>query len=114
MNYNSFCRQVVTVHHQQTAGQYTAVVLPCCCLSNRISGTVDKQGESTSHRFLLIVPGETQAVSVGDKLTLGDEAAAASREAWVALSAADSYVGVASTVEPVYWNGRITHWEVSG
>ena len=108
------CDQTVTVYHQEDS-KYTRTVYDRAFLDFRKTQTVDKTGSKEANSFLLVIPGEAQAVFVGDKVLLGEGPEITSREAWAALipSKVPGLV-VVSYADPKYWNGKLMHTEAGG
>ncbi len=110
------CNQTVTVyHHDQDGDKYIRTVYRRAFLDFRKTQTVDKTGSRESNSFLLIVPGDTQAVFVGDKVLLGEGQEIADRAAWAALipSKVPGLV-VVGYADPKYWGGKLVHTEAGG
>lgn len=109
------CNQTVTVYHQVEAGQYTRTVHEKAYLDFRKNLSVDKTGSKEANSFLLVLPGSTQTVFVGDKVLLGVGPEIGSREDWAAFipSKVNGLV-VVSYVDPKYWNGHLVHTEAGG
>lgn len=113
VNY-SLCDQTVTVYHKD-GDKYTRTVYDRAFLDFRKTQTTDKTGSKESNSFLLVIPGDTQAVFVGDKVLLGEGAEIRSREEWVALVPVKvPGLVVVDYVDPKYWRGRIVHTEAGG
>lgn len=108
------CNQTVTVYHKD-GDTYTRTVYERAFLDFRKTQTVDKTGSKEANSFLLVIPGDTQAVFVGDKVLLGVGLEIGTREAWAAFipSKVPGLV-VVSYVDPKYWNGKIVHTEAGG
>lgn len=108
------CNQTVTVYHQED-GQYTRTVHDRAFLDFRKTQTVDKTGSKEANSFLLVIPGETQAVFAGDKVLLGEGPEISDREAWAAFipSRVPGLV-VVSYADPKYWHGKLIHTEAGG
>ena len=108
------CNQTVTVYHQD-GEKYIRTVYDRAFLDFRKTVTVDKTGSRDANSFLLVIPGSTQAVFVGDKVLLGIGPEITDRAAWAAFkpSATDGLV-VVQYVDPKYWNGKMVHTEAGG
>lgn len=108
------CNQTVTVYHKDS-DEYTRTVHKNAFLDFRKTQTVDKTGSRESNSFLLVIPGASQTVFVGDKVQLGEGPEITSREAWAAhIPAKVPGLVVVSYADPKYWNGRIVHTEAGG
>lgn len=113
VNY-SLCDQTVTVYHKD-GDKYTRTVYDRAFLDFRKTLTTDKTGSKESNSFLLVIPGDTQAVFVGDKALLGIGPEVASREAWAALVPVKvPGLVVVDYVDVKYWRGQIVHTEAGG
>lgn len=108
------CNQTVTVYHQED-GTYKRTVCKNAFLDFRKTLTVDKTGSQEANSFLLVIPGATQAVFVGDKVILGEGPEIADSKAWAAFipSKVPGLV-VVSYADPKYWDGQIVHTEAGG
>lgn len=110
------CNQTVTIYHWDGKETYTRkVIKEGAFLDFKKNQSVDKTGSKEVNAFLLVVPGPVVAVSVGDKVLLGEGPEVATREEWAALipSKVDGLV-VVKYVDPKYWHGRIVHTEAGG
>lgn len=108
------CNQTVTVYHKD-GDKFTQTTLNNAFLDFRKNQTVDRTGSKESNSFLLVLPGSTQAVFVGDKVLLGEGPEIATREAWADfIPAKVPGLVVASYVDPKYWNGQLVHTEAGG
>ena len=110
----SLCDQTVTVYHKD-GDKYTQTVHDRAFLDFRKTLTTDKTGSKESNSFLLVIPGDTQAVFVGDKVLLGEGAEIRSREEWAALVPVKvPGLVVVDYVDVKYWRGQIVHTEAGG
>ena len=76
---------------------------------------MDKTGSSEVNSFLLVIPGQTVPVAVGDKVLLGEGPEVNSREGWAALIPVKvPGLVVVRYVDPKYWNGAVVHTEAGG
>lgn len=108
------CNQTVTVYRKEDEG-YTRTVYRKAFLDFKKTQSVDKTGSKEANSFLLVVPGPSQAVFVGDKVLLGEGPEITTREEWAAfIPAKVSGLVVVSYVDPKYWNGAIVHTEAGG
>lgn len=108
------CNQTVTVYHKD-GDTYARTVYERAFLDFRKTQTVDKTGSKEANSFLLVIPGDAQAVFVGDKVLLGVGPEISTREDWAAFipSKVQGLV-VVSYVDTKYWNGKIVHTEAGG
>ena len=108
------CTQTVTVYHKD-GDTYKRTVYDRAFLDFRKTETTSNTGNREANSFLLIIPGETVAVSVGDKVMLGDGPAVSTREEWSKLIPATTPgLVVVQYVDPKYWQGRVVHTEAGG
>ena len=108
------CNQTVTVYHQE-GSEYIRTVYDRAFLDFRKTQAVDKTGSKEANSFLLVIPGATQAVFVGDKVLLGEGPEITDRTAWAAfIPAKVPGLVVVSYVDPKYWDGKIVHTEAGG
>ncbi len=114
IDYGKLCRQTVTVYHQE-GEKYTRNVYKQAFLDYKKTVSVDKTGSKEANSFLLVIPGETQTVFVGDKVCEGVGPEIADREAWAAFKP-NQVPGlvVVGYADPKKWNGRIVHTEAGG
>lgn len=108
------CDQTVTVYH--TDGKiYTRKIIRGAYLDYRKTQNVTKTGNTEANGFLLVIPGDTVPVSVGDKVMMGEGPEVTTREQWAALipSRVPGLV-VVQYVDPKYWRGHIVHTEAGG
>lgn len=108
------CTQTVTVYHKD-GDTYKWTVYNQAFLDFRKIETTSKTGNREANSFLLVIPGETVAVSVGDKVMLGEGPAVSTREDWAKLIPATTPgLVVVQYVDPKYWQGRVVHTEAGG
>ena len=111
----SLCNQAVTVYHWDGAAAYTRTVIHGAFLDFKKTENVDKTGSSEVNSFLLVIPGQTVQVAVGDKVLLGEGPGVNSREEWAALIPGKvPGLVVVRYVDPKYWNGAVVHTEAGG
>ncbi len=108
------CDQTVTVYHKD-GDTYTRTVYNRAFLDYKKTQSVDKTGSKDANSFLLVVPGNSQAVFVGDKVYDGVGPEIADREAWTAfIPTKVPGLVVVSYADPKKWNGNIVHTEAGG
>lgn len=108
------CNQTVTVYHKD-GDTYTRTVYDRAYLDFRKNHTVDKTGSKESNSFLLVIPGESQMVFVGDKVILGEGPEVSTREEWAAfIPTKVPGLVVVSYVDPKYWGTQMVHMEAGG
>ena len=109
------CNQTVTVYHWDGGTEYTRKVFDNAFLDFKKTQNVDKTGSSEANSFLLVIPGSSVPVAVGDKVLLGEGPEIATREAWAAfIPVKVPGLVVVKYVDPKYWNGSIVHTEAGG
>lgn len=111
----SLCNQTVTVYHWDGGMEYTRTVIENAFLDIKKVQNVDKTGSSEANGFLLVIPGPSVPVAVGDKVLLGEGPEIATREAWASFipSKVPGLV-VVKYVDPKYWHGSVVHTEAGG
>lgn len=109
------CNQTVTIYHWDGGYTYTRTVRTDAFLDFRKNQSVDKTGSKEVNAFLLVIPGASVPVAVGDKVLLGEGPEIATREDWAALlpSKTEGLV-VVKYVDPKYWHGSVVHTEAGG
>ena len=108
------CNQTVTVYHKD-GDVITTTVHNRAFLDFRKNQTVDKTGSREVNSFLLVIPGDTQAVFVKDKVLLGVGSEITTKEAWAALIPTTTLnLVVVKHADPKYWNGQLVHTEAGG
>ena len=110
----SLCNQTVTVYHQE-GSSYKRTVHRRAFLDFRKTHNVDKTGSRESNSFLLVIPGDSQAVFPEDKILLGEGPEITTREQWAALIPTKvPWLVVVKYVDCKYWNGKMVHTEAGG
>ena len=108
------CKQTVTVYHKD-GDSYTKTIHENAFLDFRKNQTVDKTGSKETNSFLLVIPGNSQMVFVGDKVLLGKGGDVTTREQWAALiPAVTPGLVVVKYVDPKYWGAKMVHVEAGG
>lgn len=108
------CDQTVTVYHR-VGDAITRTVHPRAFLDFKKTQTVDKTGSKEANSFLLVIPGDTQAVFVGDKVILGIGPEISTMDEWRSFIPANvPGLVVVSYADPKYWNGTMIHTEAGG
>ena len=108
------CNQTVTVYHKD-GDAYTRTVYERAFLDFKKTQTVDKTGIKEANSFLLVIPGDTQTVFVGDKVFLGIGQEISTRDDWAAfIPSKVPGLAVVSYADPKYWGGKIVHTEAGG
>ena len=108
------CNQTVTVYHND-GDAYTRTVFRKAFLDFRKTETTSKTGSREANGFLLVIPGDSIPVAVGDKVMLGEGPECSTREQWAAMIPSKvSGLVVVKYVDPKYWNGNVCHTEAGG
>ena len=109
------CNQTVTVYHREGAGSITRTVLHRAFLDFQKNLNVARTGAKESNGFLLVVPGPTVPVAVGDQVMLGEGPECADDAAWRELvpSKVPNLV-VVGHVDPKWYRGELVHTEAGG
>ena len=114
IDYSKLCRQTVTVYHRTPNG-ITRTVHKRAFLDHKKTHSVEKTGSKEANSFLLVIPGASVPVAVGDKVLAGEGPEIATREAWAAfIPAKVPGLVVVKYVDPKYWHGSIVHMEAGG
>lgn len=109
------CNQTVTVYHWDGKDTYTRKVFTEAFMDFKKTQNVDKTGSSEANGFLLVIPGSTVPVSVGDKVILGAGPEVSTREAWASfIPAKVPGLVVVKYVDQKYWHGAVVHTEAGG
>lgn len=109
------CNQTVTVYHQLAVGSYARYVYPHAFFDFKKTQNVDKTGSREANSFLLVIPGSSQMVFVGDKVILGEGPEITTAKEWAEFipSKVPGLV-VVSYADPKYFDGVIVHTEAGG
>ncbi|MBQ7344570.1 MAG: hypothetical protein IJW45_00720 [Oscillospiraceae bacterium] len=111
IDYDKVCRQTVTVYRYKM-GAISRTVCDRAYLDFRKNRNTDKTGSREVNSFLLVIPGETQAVYVEDKVLLGVGPAV---EDWRQFIPANvPGLVVVKYVDLKYWGNKIVHTEAGG
>ena len=104
----SLCDRVVTVYHREE-GVVTRQVLEGCCYLWQQAEETDTLGTRQETRFLLILPGDSQRICVGDRVYDG---VGPEEVDWSAfIPARVPGLAQAAYVRPCWWGSRICHYE---
>ena len=119
INYDLLCNQTVTVYHKEEKnGNVTFLgrVYEKAFLDFKKTVSVDKLGASEATSFLLVIPGNEQAVYPGDKVLLGVGPQISSSDVWSKEFIPTKVNGlvVVKYADVKYWNGEIVHTEAGG
>lgn len=110
----SLCNQTVTVYHKE-GDAITRTVHPRAFLDFRKTQTTDKTGSREANSFLLVIPGDSQTVFVGDKVLLGQGPVITTAKEWAALVPVKvPGLVVVDYVDAKYWDGKLVHTEAGG
>lgn len=108
------CNQTVTVYHKDGEA-YTRTVHKNSFLDFRKNQTVDKTGSTESNSFLLVIPGDSQMVFVGDKVLLGEGPEITNVDQWKKFIPSTTLnLVVVKYVDPKYWGTQMVHVEAGG
>lgn len=111
----SLCNQTVTIYHWDQKETYTTTVIENAFFEHKKTQNVDKTGRHEASSFLLVIPGSTVPVAVGDKVLEGRGEEVSTREAWAALIPAKvPGLEVVKWVDPKYWRDAVVHTEAGG
>ncbi len=106
----SLCAQTVTAYRKEKEN-IRRQVLDGCYFSRREERTRQVSGVRQEQKFLLIVPGKTQAVFPGDRVLpgIGPQIAPEDWEQFIPVLV-EGLVEV-SWAEPKFWQGQLCHVE---
>ena len=105
----------MTIYHWDGGENYTRTVRNDAFLDFRKNQSVDKTGSHEANGFLLVIPGASVPVAVGDKVLHGEGPEIATREAWAAaIPSKMAGLVVVKYVDPKYWHGQVVHTEAGG
>ena len=109
------CTQTVTVYHREARDQITRTVFGRAFLDFKKNLNVDKTGSREANAFLLVIPGDSVACAVGDKVILGEGPEVTTDAEWREFipTKVDGLV-VVKDVDPKWYRGRIVHTEAGG
>jgi len=109
------CNQTVTVYHWDKKETFTRTVFHRAFLDFRKTQNVDKTGSQEVNSFLLVIPCETQAVFVGDKVMLGEGPEINTAAAWRGFIPSEvPGLVIVKYVDPKYWGDQLIHVEAGG
>ena len=110
----SLCNQTVTVYHKD-GDKYIRTVYERAFLDHRKTQTIDRTGSKEANSFLLVIPGDSQPVFMGDKVYDGIGPEITTSKEWAAFIPVNvPGLVVVSYADPKKWNGRIVHTEAGG
>lgn len=108
------CDQKVTVYHRD-GEVYSRRVYDRAFFDMRKGRSMDKGGSREATSFLLVIPGDAQAVFVGDKVMLGEGPEISGREEWARfIPALVPGLAMVSHADVKCWKGRPVHTEAGG
>lgn len=109
------CDQTVTVYHREGAGEITRTVIRRAFLDSQKNMNVVRTGSSESNSFLLVIPGSTVPVHVGDKVVRGEGPEVTTDAQWRELipTKVEGLV-VVKHVDPKWYRGELVHTEAGG
>lgn len=110
------CNQTVTVYHKEdNKEEYTRKVYSRAFLDRKKTQSVDKTGSKDANSFLLVIPGDTQTVFIGDKVFEGVGPEISTADEWrTFIPSKVPELVVVSYADPKMWNGKIVHMEAGG
>lgn len=105
-----FCDRTVTVYRLEN-GRVQRLVVPGCYYFWEVRQVADLYGTRQDTKFLLIIPGSTQRVFVGDRIYdgVGPELTADQWPGFLPVTVPG--LGEVSYVRPTWWGDQITHVE---
>lgn len=108
------CDQIVTVYREKD-GKIIRTVYERAFLDFRKNLNVDKSGSWETNSFLLVIPGEEQAVFVNDRVLLGKGPEITDAAKWKSfLPSSVPGLVVVKFADPKYLAGKLVHTEAGG
>ena len=110
------CKHPVTIYHRTDDG-VTRTVYEKAYLDFKKTENVERTGSSEVNTFLLVIPGDTVACEVGDKVFdgIGEEVTGDAAAWWRDfIPTKHQGVCVVKFVDIKRWNGVIVHTEAGG
>lgn len=108
------CDQIVTVYREKD-GKIIRTVYERAFLDFRKNLNVDKSGSWETNSFLLVIPGEEQAVFVNDRVLLGEGPEITDAARWKSfLPSSVPGLVVVKFADPKYLAGKLVHTEAGG
>jgi hypothetical protein len=105
-----FCDRTVTVYRKEQ-GQVKRLVVENCFYHHQLVQRETDYGKRLDRLFLLVMPGKTQRVFVGDRIYDGIGPGAEDVD-WAAfVPAAVAGLSQVAYVTPWYWDGELSHVE---
>lgn len=110
------CNQTVTVYRKvEGKEEYIRKVYSQAFLDRKKTVSVDKTGSHEANSFLLVIPGEEQAVFAKDKVFEGIGPVISTADEWRNfIPSKVPELVVVSYADPKRWNGQIVHTEAGG
>ncbi len=105
-----FCDRTVTVYRLER-GQVQRLVVEGCYYFWEQRQVTDLQGTRQDTKFLLIMPGSTQRVFVGDRIYDGVGPYLTAQDWPRFLPVNVTGLGQVAYVRPTWWDGCVTHVE---
>lgn len=113
IDYSKLFKQTVTVYHKD-GDQITRKVHENAFFEFKKTQNVDKTARKEANSFLLVIPGNEQAVFAGDKVQEGAGPEIAATD-WTAFNPKEvPNLVVVSYADPKKYNGVIVHTEAGG
>jgi hypothetical protein len=113
IDYSKLFKQTVTVYHKD-GDNIVRTVHDNAFFEFKKTQNVDKTARKEANSFLLVIPGNEQAVFAGDKAQEGDGPEIAATD-WTAFNPKEvPNLVVVSYADPKKYNGVIVHTEAGG
>ena len=107
------CNQTVTVYRKE-GDQVTRMVHDNAFFDFKKTQSVDKTGSREANPFLLVIPGNSQKVFVGDKVLKGTGREVTAGEWASFIPAKVRGLVVVKYADPKYWGEQLVHTEAGG
>ena len=105
-----FCNQTITVYRLE-GSRVLRLVVPGCYYFWQVQQVTDVYGTRQETKCLLIMPGESQQVFLGDRIYEGVGPEVTAREWPAFLPVTVPGLAEITYVRPVWWDGKISHIE---
>lgn len=108
----SKCNQTVTIYHQNADKSVTRTVCANAFIDLRKNQNINETGATETNSFLLVIPGASLELYVGDKVFLGTGPQIITWASYIPATVPG--LVVIKYVDPKYWQGEQCHVEAGG
>lgn len=111
----ALCDRKVTVYHRSGADDITRTVHDRAFIDRDKGHNVNKTGSSEATGFTLVIPGDSQACQIGDKVIEGDGPEITTDDQWREfIPSKVAGLVVVKHVDAKPWGGGTAHTEARG